>query len=138
MNRTDSVERAARFWREVWMAPQNPGAIDELVAEDFCITSGGNEIHGREAFKAWVIDFQRKIANLEFEVLESFQSPNGDRVATRWRVTGRNNGMLGTAPNLEPIVLTGISILAIGEDGRLQHNWVERNAWELSRRLANA
>lgn len=31
--------------------------------------------------------------------------------------------------------MLGTAIIAIGEDGLLQHNWVERNAWELHRRL---
>lgn len=51
MARKDSIAIVETFWREVWQAPQNPGAIDRLVAEDFIVTSGGHEIQGREAFK---------------------------------------------------------------------------------------
>jgi hypothetical protein len=136
--RKDSVAIVERFWREVWEAPQNPDAIDRLVAEDFVITSGGHEIHGREAFKKWVVGFQSKIMNLEFEAIETFQNEDGSRVASRWRVTGRNNGILGTAAGQEPILMLGTAIFAVREDGLLQHNWVERNAWELYRRLVDA
>jgi hypothetical protein len=38
----DSVEIVERFFREVWAAPQNPDVIDQMVAEDFVITSGGH------------------------------------------------------------------------------------------------
>jgi SnoaL-like domain len=137
MTRKDSVAIVEKFWREVWQAPQNAEAIDRLVAEDFAITSGGREIHGREAFKKWVLDFQAKIIDLDFEVIESFQNEDGSRVATRWRVTGKNNGVLGTDPGHEPILMLGTAIFAVREDGLLQHNWVERNAWELYGQLVD-
>jgi hypothetical protein len=135
MARTDSVAIVQTFWNEVWKRPQNPDAIDRLVAEDFAITSGGHEIRGRDAFKSWVIEFQKRILDLDFEDIETFQNEDGSRVASRWRVTGRNNGFLDTAPGHEPIVMVGTSIFAVREDGLLQHNWVERSAWELYRHL---
>jgi hypothetical protein len=138
MARKDSVEIVERFWSEVWQAPQNPDAIDLLVAEDFIITSGGHETHGRDAFKRWVIEFQSRIKDLEFESIETFQNEGGSRVASRWSVTGKNNGILGTHPNEEPFLMLGTAIFAVREDGLLQHNWVERNAWELHGRLVNA
>jgi len=135
MVRRDSVSIVENFWREVWKAPQDPDAIDRLVAEDFVITSGGHEIRGREAFKDWVVQFQTRIIDLEFETIETFQNEDGSRVASRWRVTGKNNGFLGTAPRHEPIEMLGTAILAVREDGLLEHNWVERNAWEVYSRL---
>lgn len=137
MARKDAVAIVENFWREVWMAPQDPEAIDRLVAEDFAITSAGNVLHGRTAFKEWVIQFQRKILDLQFECLEIFQNEDGTRVASRWQVTGRNNGILGTEPDRKPIHLIGTAVFAVREDGLLQHNWVERNAWELYGRLVD-
>jgi hypothetical protein len=137
MVRRDTISIVENFWREVWKAPQNPGAIDRLVAEDFMITSGGHEIRGREAFKRWVIEFQKRISDLQFETIETFQNEDGSRVASRWRVTGRNNGFLGTTPGREPISMLGTAIFFVREDGLLQHNWVERNAWEVYVRLTN-
>ena len=131
MARRDAVAIVENFWREVWKAPQDPDAIDRLVAEDFIITSGGHEIQGREAFKRWVIGLQEKIRDLQFESIETFQNEDGSRVASRWRVTGRNNGFLGTKPGMEPISMLGTAVFAVREDGLLQHNWVERNAWEV-------
>jgi hypothetical protein len=133
----NSVAIVEKFWSEVWQSPQNPDAIDRLVAEDFAITSGGHEIQGREAFKKWVLEFQSRITDLHFEAIETFQNLDGSRVASRWRVTGRNNGILGTTAGHEPILMLGTAIFAVREDGLLQHNWVERNAWELHGRLVN-
>ena len=115
----DSVAIVENFWREVWKQPQNPDAIDRLVHEDFVITSGGRDIVGRAPFKAWVKDFQSRVHDFQFHVVETFQNQDGSRVASRWRVTGRNNGLMGTA------------IWEVGADGLLRHNWVERNAFEV-------
>ena len=135
MARKDAVAIVENFWREVWMMPQDPHAIDRLVAEDFTITSAGQVIQGRDAFKRWVIEFQSKIVDLQFESLETFQNEAGTRVASRWRVTGKNNGILGTVPDQQPVHMTGTAVFAVREDGVLVHNWVERSAWELYRRL---
>jgi hypothetical protein len=110
MSGKDSVEIVERFWNEVWQRPQNPLAIDDLVAEDFVISSGGTDIVSREAFKRWVIDFQSKIHDMDFETIESFQNHDGSRVASRWRLTGRNNGIMGTEPNGALIEMVGTAV----------------------------
>lgn len=135
MNKTTSVDIVNRFWREVWQS-RNPDAIDELVAEDFVITSGGVDIHSRSEFKKWVATFLSKINDFEFHIVETFQNDSGDRVASRWRVTGKNNGFLGTASSQSPIDMSGTAIWHVREDGLLQHNWVERNSHEVFRKLA--
>jgi hypothetical protein len=127
----DNVAIVENFWREVWKQPQNPDAIDRLVHEDFVITSGGREIVGREAFKTWVKDFQARVREFEFHVVETFQNQDGSRVVSRWRVTGRNNGLMGTEPNWAPFEMCGTAVLEVGMDGLLRHNWVERNAFEV-------
>jgi len=131
MARVNGVKAVENFWAEVWAAPQNPEAIDRLVVEDFVITSGGADIVSRAKFKEWVKGFQAKITDLQFEVFETFQNDDGSRVASRWAITGKNNGILGTARDQRPIRFTGTAIWAVREDGMLLHNWVERAAWEL-------
>jgi hypothetical protein len=127
----NSIAIVENFWREVWQQPQNPDAIDRLVHEEFVITSGGRDIVGREAFKAWVKDFQAKVHDFQFHVVETFQNHDGSRVASRWRVTGRNNGLMGTQANGAPFEMTGTAVWEVGPDGLLRHNWVERNAFEV-------
>jgi hypothetical protein len=135
MAQRNSVDIVQNFWRRVWQS-RNPDAVDELVAEDFGITSGGVEIKSREAFKKWVAAFLASIHDFKFDVVEIFQNETGDRVVTRWLVTGRNNGFMGFDPCGSPIEMTGTAVIHVREDGLLQHNWVERNALEVHRSLA--
>jgi hypothetical protein len=132
-----AVEIVQRFWREVWQQ-KNPDAADQLVTEDFSITSGGVQIGPRENFKAWVRSFLDSISDLNFEVVEIFQNETGDRVVTRWIVRGKNNGFMGLDPCQSPIYLTGTAIIQIGVDGLLKHNWVERNGLEVYRSLVES
>jgi predicted ester cyclase len=74
------------------------------------------------------------VHDLELEVVESFQNQEGTRVASRWKVRGRNNGVLGTEPDGGPIEFSGTAVWEV-EDGKLVHNHVERATWELHQRL---
>jgi hypothetical protein len=131
----DAVGIVEGFWAAVWNPPYDLDAIDRFVVEDFVITTGGAEIVSRAAFKEWVAEFRAKILDMRLEPVETFQNRDGSRVTSRWVVTGRNNGILGTPPDGEPIRMTGTAVWAVREDGRLLRNWVERSAWELYCRL---
>nr|BAP28497.1 hypothetical protein [uncultured bacterium] len=135
MTQRNAVEIVENFWRDVWQA-RDPEAIDRYVTEDFVLTSGGVDIRSRPEFKKWAAAFLSKINDFEFHVVETFQNEKGDRVASRWRITGKNNGFANTRPCQSPIEITGTAVWEIGEDGRLTHNWVERNAYEVYRELA--
>jgi predicted ester cyclase len=123
------------FFRRVWAPPHDLDAIDELMTEDYVITSGGVVVRGREAFKGWVREFQRRLPDAMNETLEVFANPTGDRVVSRWVTRGRNCGVFGLPPDGRPVEFTGIAIWRV-EDGRLAECWVERAAWEAYRRLA--
>ena len=130
----NSVKIVQDFWTAVWKS-RNPDAIADFVTEDAIITTGGVEIKGREKFIAWAWEFLSKINDLDFEVLEIFQNESGSRVTTLWRLTGKNNGMMGTVPDQRPIKLTGTAVWSVREDGKLLHNRVERSAWETLQNL---
>jgi predicted ester cyclase len=117
------------FWAAVWQG-KDFDAIDRFCVEDFIITSGGIDVRSRESFKAWAKQFNQLITGLRFDVIETFQNADGSRVASRWRVSGRNNGMFGLPPDQRAISFTGTAIWQIREDGKLMHNWVERASWE--------
>jgi hypothetical protein len=134
MKPMNSVKIVEEFWTAVWQA-RNPGAIDNFVVDDFVITTGGIDIVSREKFKEWASAFMEKINDLRFEVLETFQKEDGTRVASRWRITGKNNGVLGTPADQKSISFTGTAIWAVREDGKLCHNWVERGTYELFQQL---
>jgi steroid delta-isomerase-like uncharacterized protein len=133
----NSVDIVHAFWSEVWNA-HDPAAVDRFVVDDFVIVSGGETISGRESFKQWVADFLAKVDDLHLEVVESFQNDDGSRVASRWLLTGRNNGILGTEPDQQDIAMTGTAVWAVREDGKLLTNWVERASWEQFQRLTGA
>jgi limonene-1,2-epoxide hydrolase len=137
MKNRSSVEIVEHFWRAVWQA-RNPDAIDDFVTEDFIITSAGTDIVGREAFKEWAHGFLAKISDFEFDIIESFQSADGSRVASRWRIRGRNNGIMGTEPRQQALDITGTAIWEVSAQGELRHNWVERAAHETYMKLTAA
>jgi hypothetical protein len=64
-----------------------------------CHYKRGGRDSSKKRFKEWVCEFQTRVAGLEFETVESFQNTEGIRVASRWRVRGRNSGFLGLPPD---------------------------------------
>jgi len=46
-------------------------------------------------------------------------------------VTGRNNALMGTEANDVAFEMMGTAVWEVGQDGRLCHNFVERNAFEV-------
>jgi predicted ester cyclase len=130
------VERLpVEFFARVWAPPHDLDAIDELMTEDYVITSGGAVVRGRDAFKDWVREFQRQLLDATNETLEVFANAAGDRVVSRWVCRGRNNGIFGLPPDGRPVAFTGIAIWRV-QGGRLAECWVERAAWEASRALS--
>ncbi len=123
-----------QFWENTWNPPYDLSLVDRLMSEDFVITSGGQDIEGREAFKAWITAFQSEINDLRMTNREIFASAGGDRIVSRWIVHGRNNGLFDTEPDQRPVRFTGVSVWE-WKDGKLTHNWVERSAYALYREL---
>ncbi|WP_239153939.1 ester cyclase [Amycolatopsis sp. FDAARGOS 1241] len=132
----NSVALVEAFWDAVWNA-HDADAADDFVVEDFVITNAGVRIEGRENFKTWIRAFLDQVLDLRLEVAESFQNHDGSRVASRWTVHGRNNGLFGLEPDGRPISFSGTAVWEI-EDGKLVHNHVERAAHELHQRLLAA
>jgi ketosteroid isomerase-like protein len=135
MSTLDSVDIVNAFWDQVWNA-HDPAAVDRFVVDDFVIVTAGETITGRENFKKWIEGFLAEINNLHLEVIESFQNADGSRVASRWLLTGQNNGFAGTAPDQQEIRMTGTAVWAVREDGKLLSNHVERAALEQYLRLS--
>ena len=127
---TGHAESLAReFVRRVWSGTHDLSAIDDLMTEDFQISSGGVRIVGRAAFREWIRAFQQTLLNAETESLDVFASVTGDRVVSRWRCSGINCGIFGLPPDHRHITFTGIAVFAV-RDGRLAEAWVERAAFE--------
>jgi steroid delta-isomerase-like uncharacterized protein len=134
MSDSDNKHLAYEFFQRVWAPPHDLEAIDELMTEDYRITTAGKVISGRKEFKAWVAEMQRMIADATNEHLEVFTNAAGDRIVSRWITRGANKGMFGFPADGRPISFTGIAIWRV-EDGRLAECWVERSALELYNHL---
>jgi hypothetical protein len=118
MSSSNSVDIVHAFWDQVWNA-HDPAAVDRF-------------------FKRWIAGFLAKVNDLHLEVTESFQNADGSRAASRWLLTGKNNGFAGTEPDQQEIAMTGTAVWAVREDGKLLTNWVERASWEVYQRLTTA
>lgn len=127
---TGQAEALAReFVRRVWSGERDLSAIDDLMTEDFQISSGGVRILGRAAFREWVRAFQQTLSEAQTESLDVFANATGDRVVSRWRCSGINRGIFGLPPDDRHLSFTGIAIFRV-RDGRLAEAWVERAAFE--------
>ena len=133
LNRAEQL--ALEFFRRVWGPRHDLDAIDELMTEDYLITSGGKVIRGRAAFKAWVRQFQEHLLEARTENVEVCSNASGDRVVSRWICTGKNNGLLGLPRDGRSVSFTGIAVWVV-RDGKLAQCWVERSAWELYQELS--
>ncbi|MBA3666719.1 MAG: ester cyclase [Sphingomonas sp.] len=131
----DNIYLAREFFRRVWAPPHDLEAIDELMTEDYRITTAGTVISGRRAFKAWVAKMQEAIGDATNEHLEVFSNAAGDRIVSRWITRGTNNGVFGLPADGTPIAFTGIAIWRVA-DGRFAECWIERAALELHNRLS--
>ena len=62
--------------------------------------------------------------------------PGGEARRLALAGDGTQSRPFGTAADGEPVEFTGIAVWEV-RDGRLAHNWVERSAYELFRRLTS-
>lgn len=123
------------FLARVWGPAHELDAIDELMTEDYRITTGGAVIEGRERFKAWVREFQTRLRDARTLSLDILSDPVRRSVVSRWVCMGANNGIFGLPPDGRPVRFTGIAIWRVHE-GRLRECWVERSALEAYQALS--
>ncbi len=127
------AERLAReFMERVWRAPADLDAIDDLMTEDYAITSAGTTVRGRVAFREWVRHFLEVLEGATSEILDLFADASGERVVSRWICRGRNRGIFGLPDDGRPIEFSGIAVWSV-RDGRLAECWVERSGLEAVR-----
>ena len=130
-----TAERLARdFFARVWTPTHDIAAIDELMTEDYRITTAGSVVTGRDAFKRWVTDLQKLVGDARNEHLDLFTDAAGERVVSRWITRGTNKGILGLSADGRAIAFTGIAIWRV-RGHQLVECWVERSAFELWRKL---
>lgn len=122
------------FFDRVWHSPHELDAIDDLMTEDYVITTAGKKLVGRGEFKKWVGKFQKQLLDAKTESIDLFFNEKKDKVVSRWNCSGRNNGLFGLEPDKRFISFTGIAIWTV-KDNRLSECWVERSAYELYQKI---
>jgi predicted ester cyclase len=84
-------------------------------------------VRGRDAFKAWVAEFHRRLRGARTETEDVFADAAGERVVARWRCSGRSDGIFGLPADGRAVAYTGIAVWHV-RAGRLAACWVERSA----------
>jgi steroid delta-isomerase-like uncharacterized protein len=80
------------------------------------------DVRGIEAHKERVRAYRTAMSDLEVIVDDVVASE--DRVATRWRARGTNDGeLMGMAPTGKHVEITGISIDRFDADGKIVETW---------------
>jgi hypothetical protein len=124
------------FFNRVWCPPHELDAIDELMTDDYTITTAGVVVKGRDAFKSWVGGFQKLLLEAKNESLDIFYNEAQNKVVSRWTSSGKNNGLFGLQADNKFVSFSGIAIWSI-RDNRLSECWVERSAYELYKNLTS-
>ena len=96
--------------------------IDDLLARDFVLHSGGTE-QGREEFADMIRAYRGGLPDYLCTIDD--QIAEGDRVATRWTVRGTQTAVLiGIPATGRQVILTGVAIDRVA-DGKIVETWLE-------------
>jgi steroid delta-isomerase-like uncharacterized protein len=123
---------AARYYDEV-LSGRDLGALDELLADDFTSwTMGGAQVDGA-AYRQAVAASHRAFSDLRVTVLD--QVAEGDKVVTRWRAEGVNDGDFAGLPATgRRVALAAIHVHRV-DGGRLAEHWEALDQLDLLRQL---
>jgi len=111
-----------------WFEESNKGkaaamaVIDELHATDYIFHGGsGEEMRSRKDFKQFMSEFYSAFPDVHFTLDEIVVE--GDKVATRWTMTGTHKGKIGgIPPTNKKITIWGISIERV-VGGKFVETW---------------
>lgn len=99
----------------------NLAIADELIAEDYAQHSVFGIPNGREAFKQFFMGFASAVPDAQFVVEDVIAE--GDKVVSRFTVTGTQKGaLLGIPPTEKKFTMRGIDIFRL-KDGKIVEHW---------------
>ncbi len=117
-------ERVARRALEDVCSGRDRAGIAEVYHPQFVDHVNALEYHGTEGARQSVALYRELFPDLRFVVDE--QLSEGDRVASRWTLTGTHRG--------RAIRLRGI-VISRFEDGKIVEDWASSDTLELARQL---
>jgi steroid delta-isomerase-like uncharacterized protein len=109
MSAEENKTKQRRVWEEVFNKG-NLGIISEYFAPGYTYRSPlGMEVKGPEGFKQMVAMMRTALPDMHVTIDDMFAE--GDRVATRFTITGTSKGeMMGIPPTGNKITVSGIVI----------------------------
>jgi predicted ester cyclase len=116
--------RVARRALEDVCSGRDPAGIPDVYHPEFVDHVNALEYHGTEGARQSVALYRELFPDLRFVVDE--QVSQGDRVASRWTLTGTYRGR---AVRLRGIVISRF------EDGKIVEDWASSDTLELARQL---
>ena len=99
----------------------NLDALDAICSPDYVYHGPGQELEGLEATKGLMGMYRTAFSDATLTVLD--QIAEGDKVVSRCRVTGTNDGPMDTMPATGKSVSLGLIAIHRIEDGRLAEEW---------------
>ncbi len=123
-----------RDLEELWTHTGNFEAAAEIFASDFAAhDTSGDEIRGPEGMKQWATTFRSAFPDLQATIED--QIPEGDKVATRYTLSGTHQGeLLGIAPTGNQVEIKCHDLDRI-EEGKMAERWTYSEALGLMQRL---
>ena len=133
----DSKE-LVRSWFEKSCVLHDLDAAPEMITEDY-VTHNPNEPDfpgGREAFKKMCGGYREAIRDTSCTIED--QIAEGDRVVTRWKVSGCQTKDLPGIPSKGGCFnMSGITITRVA-DGKIAETWVNMDALGMRQQLGRA
>lgn len=129
----ESKSLVRRWMAEVWNKG-NLTVADELFAPTYMHRTPTTTFPNLEVFKQMISDFRAAVPDVQVTIQDLLT--DGDKIITRWVLTGTHRGELfGIAPTNKPISLSGITIQRV-ENGKITESWAEFNAGGLRQYLS--
>ncbi|MBM3925733.1 MAG: ester cyclase [SAR202 cluster bacterium] len=109
------------------------GMIPDVYAEDFVGHYGGEEIKGPEGLRQFLVMYRIAFPDARITVMDQFSDT--DRVATRWRLTGTQQGpLLEITPSGRIVSVDGLTLTRI-ERRKIAEEWTQFDSLGLMRQL---
>jgi steroid delta-isomerase-like uncharacterized protein len=132
-------EQIKALWKRIFDEGANHGkfeVIDELLATNVVFNNPvlpGGKLTGSEAYKKYIQAHRAAYPDLHITITD--QIADGDRVVSRWSVTGTHEGPeIGIPPTGKHVTVTGITI-ANYRSGKFVELWEISDALGLLQQL---
>ncbi len=120
-----SIEENKALPRRSYEEIYNQGKLDvaeEIYDENFVSHISPSDLKGPKGIKEFTSMLRSAFPDLKFKIED--QIAEGDKVATRWTVTGTHKGdYMGVAPTGKFISNTGIALHRVA-NGKMVESWI--------------